>query len=265
MEKSKNVLFFVLSVFLAVAIIFGSAFMVKNLGWFKQPITVAISDSGKVVYNPDQVEVSLSVVTKGINPDSVQAENDKKMTAIVEYLKALGVKEEDIKTTSYNLYPEYDQGGEIVPPGAVGNEAMEFYRPNTYKIIGYTLEQSLSFKSKEIGKIGEIVGGLTDKGANRVNSIWFSLSDEKTEELKAEAREKAVAKAKKELETMKSLYGLKKAKLVSINDYPVYPSVRYGDLKAMGVGGDAEVSNVSPIEAGTGELEVQVSLTYELK
>ncbi len=268
-EKIKNILLTTLSVFLVVATVFGSVFMAKSLGWFKQPTIISISGSGKVTYKPDLAEISVSVITKEKDSETVQLKNDEKMAAIIGYLKDSGVKEEDIKTISYNLYPEYQQGPEAVPmssvPGSPIVSSPEYYYPNTFKIIGYTLDQSLSFKVRDISRVGAIVGGLSDKGANQVSGISFSLSDEKTEELKAEAREKAVEKAKKELEITKSLYGFKKAKLLSINDYPVYPSVMYQDMKALGAGGKGAPSNVSPIEAGTGELEVQVNLTYELR
>ena len=207
------------------------------------------------------------MITKEKDSETVQVKNDEKMTAIVSYLKDSGVKEEDIKTVSYNLYPEYQQVDEAAPMSSAPgfSTSPEYYYPDTFKIIGYTLDQSLSFKVRDIAKVGAIVGGLSDKGANQVSGISFSLSDEKTEELKAQAREKAVEKAKKQLEITKSLYGFKKAKLLSINDYPVYPSVTYQDMKALGAGGEGMPSNVSPIEAGTGELEVQVNLTYELR
>ncbi|KKT86240.1 MAG: hypothetical protein UW85_C0005G0030 [Parcubacteria group bacterium GW2011_GWA1_Parcubacteria_45_10] len=247
LEKAKKILFLVLSVFLGAMTLFGSVISWNYIGSFR-PVTASILGTGKMIYKPDQAEVSLSVVSKGLNPESVQSDNDEKMSEIVNYLKDSGVKEEEIKTVSYNLYPEYEQGENYL---------------NTFRIIGYTLEQGLSFKVKDISSVGKLVGGLSGKGVNRINGISFSLSDEKTEELKVQAKEKAVAKAKFELEKTKSLYGLKRARLISISDYQNYPSPIYRDAKAYGLGGEA--SSISPIQIGTGELEVNVSLLYELK
>ena len=249
MEKSKNVLFIVLSVFLALAALFGSVLVWKYV-WMFQATTMSLSASGKAYYKPDVAEVSVSVVTKGVNPDSVQTENDRKMTGVIDYLKSSGVKEDDIKTVGYNLFPEYEQTENGM---------------NTLRIAGYTLTQTIFFKVREISSTPKIIGGLPDKGINNISGVSFSLSDEKFEEVRAEAQGKAVAKAKGELEKTKSLYGFKKAKLVSINSTPIYPTAFYRDMKALGMGGETPSSSISPIQAGTGELEVSVNLNYELR
>ena len=246
MEKMKNILFSVLAVFLLAATGFGSVWAWNELV-SSQSTLVNLSSSGKVYYKPDLAEASVSVVTKGKEPQTVQSDNDATMTGILDYLKTAGVKEEDIKTTGYYLYPEYKTG----PDGAV----------NTLEIIGYTLSQNIVFKVREISKVPEIIGGLPAKGTNTINGISFFLSDEKTEELKAQAMEKAVAKTKQELEKTKALYGFRKARLINISSYPTF----YGNEKmALGMGGDGGAS-LAPIQPGTGELEMQVSLVYELK
>ncbi|KKU17248.1 MAG: Ribose ABC transporter, substrate-binding protein, partial [Parcubacteria group bacterium GW2011_GWC1_45_9] len=137
-------------------------------------------------------------------------------------------------------------------------------------LLGVVANGTLSIRTSPVDKgvlavlvasiLATIFAGDWAKG---LFGISFSLSDEKTEELKVQAKEKAVAKAKFELEKTKSLYGLKRARLISISDYQNYPSPIYRDAKAYGLGGEA--SSISPIQIGTGELEVNVSLLYELK
>jgi len=250
MEKSKNILFGVLSVFLLAATVLGSVW-----GWnsfaSSRATLVNLSSSGKVYYQPDLAEVSVSVITKGADPKVVQAQNDTKMTGLIEYIKSAGVKAEDIKTAGYNLYPEYAQNEE----GGL----------DTLKIAGYTLSQNIVFKVRDLSRVPEIIGALPGQGANSIDGVGFSLSDEKTEELKAQAMEKAVSKARQELEKTKTLYGFRSARLLNISSYPVYSPTLYRTEKlGLGMGGDVG-SSISPIQPGTGELEVQVSLVYELK
>ncbi len=92
MEKTKNILFATLSGFLVVATVFGLVVLVNYLGELKQPTKISISGSGKVAYKPDLAEVSVSVITKEKDSETVQVKNDEKMTAIVSYLKDSGVK-----------------------------------------------------------------------------------------------------------------------------------------------------------------------------
>ena len=76
--------------------------------------------------------------------------------------------------------------------------------------------------------------------------------------------EKAVPKTKQELEKTKALYGFRKARLINISSYPLYPTFYGNEKMALGMGGDGGAS-LAPIQPGTGELEMQVSLVYELK
>lgn len=264
MEKTKQMLFAVLTIFLGFLTVFGIFWGIKSLvsSDLGKPIVMTISGQGKVSYIPDQAEVSFSVITKGPEAKSVQAENDQKMAKVIEFLKSSGVKEEDIKTVSYNLYPEYAQIGEIVPMSV---QVSSYYRTDTSKIIGYTLDQSVNVKIKNTSKIGELVGELSVNGANRINSVSFSLTDAKADLLRDQARQKAISDAKMELLSLKGLYGFKRAKLVGINDYPYYPSPMYRDMKAYGIGGGAESVSTAPIEAGSGEYQVNISLTYEFR
>ncbi|OGY38785.1 MAG: hypothetical protein A2418_02575 [Candidatus Brennerbacteria bacterium RIFOXYC1_FULL_41_11] len=256
-EKIKGILLAALATSLVVATVLGSAVVLKQLGVLKQPTVITISGSGKESYTPDKAEITLSVITKDKDSGVAQSKNDEKMAKIVNYLKDSGVKEEDIQTTSYNLYPEYEQGKGLEP------SSPEYYYPNTFKIIGYTLDQGLSFKIKDLSKVGTIIGGLSDKGISQIGGVYFSLSDEKMEELKTKAKEKAVAKAQIELEKTKNLYGFKKSKLISINDYPVYPMPIYRGVDDLKV--SSTPANEASIQVGEGELEVQVSLVYELR
>jgi hypothetical protein len=248
----KNILFSALSLFLVVGTVLGIIFFFRviDYSFSGAPTAVTVSGEGKVLYKPDLVEISVSVITKGKEAEIVQIENDKKVQVVVDYLKEKGIKEEDIKTRYYSLYPGYEQTEK-------GADAL--------KIAGYTLNQGLFFKVREIESVGNILGGLTEKGINNIESISFGLSDEKTEELRLQAREQAIEKAKTEFEKIKSQLGFKKVHLVSISDSGYYPyPVPYLERTATGMGGKG-LSSVSPIQAGTGEIIVNVSLSYRAK
>lgn len=212
--------------------------------------TISVSGQGKVTYTPDIADVDASLITKGIDPAKVQQDNDAKMAAVVSYLKQQGIQDKDIKTTSYSLYPEYQQGPNVT---------------DTSKIVGYTLNQGVEFRARDISKVGAIVGGLSQAGANSVGGISFSLSDEKMEALSLQAKQQGIQKAETELAAMKSVLGFRTARLVSVGTSVIWPQPYQASYKTLGMGGGDASSVPAPIQAGTGEVTVPVSMTYDIR
>ena len=70
--------------------------------------TISFSAEGKIVAKPDVALITVSIVTQDVDANKVQADNNKKMTAVVNFLKNNGIKEDDIKTSAYSLNPQYD-------------------------------------------------------------------------------------------------------------------------------------------------------------
>jgi hypothetical protein len=204
---------------------------------------IYFSGQGKVYTKPDIVFVDFSVVTQGANIDSVQEANTQKMNNVIEFLKGFGIEEKDIKTTNYNLYPQYNYENNRIP-----------------QIIGYQINQTLSVKIREIDKAGEILKKVVNTGINQVNSFRFGVEDD--EVIKEEARKIAIEDAKQKAEALASEIGIRLGKVVgfSENSNDIVPM--YDSYKAYGMGGASGTPNV---EAGENEIIVNVTLTYEIK
>ncbi|MBI1974863.1 MAG: SIMPL domain-containing protein [Parcubacteria group bacterium] len=206
--------------------------------------TIFVTGSGKAVAKPDIAEVSFSVVSEGTVPASVQSLNDQKVSSVVEFVKSWGVDEEDVKTTSYNLSPQYVYDEDVKEPP---------------KIIGYTLTQSLSVKVRDIAMAGEVVGGLTDAGANQIYGITFSVDD--PEPLNTQAREEAVMKARVEAATIAKSLGVRLGKVLSMSESSNFVPAPF----ALGGAGGGIAFEKAPIEPGTLEFSVSVSITYSIR
>ena len=213
--------------------------------------------TGKAVVNvkPDVAVVSIAVVTQGKDAKSAQADNDAKVTAVRDFLKGSGIVDGDIKTSNYNLYPQYDYD--------YCNRQKDLNSSNTYctpQIVSFEMNQSLEFKVRDFDKLGDIVGQVTQKGANQIHGITFTIED--PDKYRQDAVVDAIAKAKEKAEVYAKATGFKLGKIVSIyeNSY-VPPMPYYADGK-----GGAEMNQVgSPIEAGSQEVSVEMSITYEIK
>ncbi len=56
--------------------------------------------------------------------------------------------------------------------------------------MGYEITQTLEVKIRDLAKIGDIIQGATDAGANQVGDLQFTV--DKEEEFKKQARTEAI-------------------------------------------------------------------------
>jgi len=241
-----------LSLVLVIALIALISVEVKNL--ITSPVdlsktrSVTMTAEGKVTAKPDTATVNFSVVTQGKDASQVQSDNDKKMTKVVDYLKSKGVKQEDIKTSGYNLYPQYDYNAKPAgePPA----------------ISGYNLNQSVTAKVRALDTVSAIVGGLTANGVNQIDNLSYFIDD--PDSLKAKAREDAITKAKAKAQELANNLGVKLGRIINFSEGSGSTPVPYYDYMSAGKGGSGG-SAASPVEPGGQDVTVDVTLTFELK
>lgn len=206
--------------------------------------TINVSGQGKIFAKPDIGQVDLSVVTEAEAVAKAVSDNNEKMNKINQAMKEMGVKEDDLKTASYNINPKYK------------------YDKGQSSIIGYEVNQTLQVKIRDLSKASQILEKAASSGANQVGSLTFTFDDQ--EKLKAEARAKAIEQAKTKAKEMSSALGIKLGKITGFNEYSVdgNSGAFYGIGGAEGKGGAV----VAPqIQAGQNEIIINVDLTYEVK
>ena len=214
----------------------------------------SVSGEGKVTAVPDVAEFNFSVITEGGKDlGQLQKQNVEKVNMAIAFAKSKGVDEKDIKTQSYQVEPRYQyfscprEGGPCPPP----------------EIVGYTVRQNVQVKVRDFNKVGELLGGAVQNGANSVSGLAFTIDD--PFKVQNDARAEAIRKAKEKAEAIATAGGFRLGRLLSIEEqeggvprpYPLY-------LKesAVGLGG----ADIAPtIEPGSEEVMVTVSLRYEIK
>jgi uncharacterized protein YggE len=212
----------------------------------QNPNVISFSGEGKIFAKPDIAMVTLSVVTESKTVADVQKKNTEKMNKVIDFLKGFGIEDKDIKTTNYNLYPRYDYSQ---------------YSSKMPQIIGYEITQSLEVKMRNLDKVGDILEGSVNAGANQIYSLYFKV--DKDEEFKAQAKELAIKDAKKKAEETAKQLGVRLGKLSGYSEGGgYYPPIYSNYDKAIGVGGGGE--SAPNIQTGENEILVNVTLTYEI-
>ncbi len=205
--------------------------------------TFMVSAEGKEIVIPNIAELRIGLISEGKNLVEVQKENTERFNRVINFLKGQGINEKDIKTENYSINPKYRYD-------------------KVTEIIGYTVSQTLIVKVRDLNKIGAILSGAVENGANNVSGPNFTVEDEKV--YLDKAREKAIKEAREKAEMIAKTAGFRLGKIISINESSYTPIPIYMKTLEMGAGG-AEVMPMPSIEPGSQEIRITVTLTYEIK
>ena len=161
--------------------------------------TISFNGEGKVLAKPDVAAISLSIVTEAVTSKAAQDDNSSKSKAVSDFLKKQGVEEKDIKTTGYNIYPQY--------------RYPQYDKP---EIRGYQVNQTMEVKVRDLGKVSSILDGVVSAGVNQVNSLSFEIDE--PEKLKAEARQKAIEDARSKADELEDQLGVNLGKIINFSE-----------------------------------------------
>lgn len=120
-----------------------------------------VNGKGMVEAEPDMALMSVGVITKDKNIESAQNLNDQISKKLINSLLQLGIAKEDIKTSSYSIYPEYE------------------YIEEKQILTGYNVTHILEVKVKDINMVGEVIDTAVKNGASQINRVDFTIEDAK--------------------------------------------------------------------------------------
>ena len=213
----------------------------------QEPRTVTVSAQGTSKAVPDKAEITFGVTTHSKTPDAAQKENAEKIDKVIAHLKERGIEEKSIRTSSYNLYPEYD------------------YSNNTQKIIGYQVRTSLTVSDQEIGDAGDIVSECIGLGINDVENFRFYASS--YDEAYEDALRAAVTAAGAKAAVLAECTGDTLGPVLSLSEGYQNTSYRYAKANyAMAEEAAADASGFGmAVMPGEASITAQVTVTYQLQ
>lgn len=217
----------------------------------------SVTGEGKVVAVPDVAQFSFGIITEGGNNIAdIQKENTQKANRAIALLKNSGVEDKDIKTSNYNLQPRYQY---FSCEAGKNSKAKPCPPPET---VGYTINQTVSVKIRDIENAGEILSGVVQSGVNSVSELSFTI-DDKTE-IENKARQEAIADAMKKAESVAKAGNFNLGKILSIYENQPYSYASFS--KGMGGAVMSEESDMAPsIEEGSQDIQINVNITYEIR
>ncbi|OHB24298.1 MAG: hypothetical protein A2542_01235 [Parcubacteria group bacterium RIFOXYD2_FULL_52_8] len=261
-ERTKNWLG-VAGIIVLLAIAWAALSVANSLSASIQPSSFrsfSVSGEGKVDATPDIAAISFGVVTEGgKDVNTLQAENTKKMNAIIDLLKKNGVAAKDLQTSNYSIQPR-TQYYDCATTRSSGSSAVVCPPPST---VGYTISQQVSVKIRDFSKIGTILSGVATAGANNISDLRFTIDD--PEAAQAAARAEAIEKAKAKALAVARAGGFRVGRLLSIEEGNMPTPYYYERATAQSLKVSDAGSAAPAIEPGSQDVEITVSLRYEIR
>ena len=161
--------------------------------------TITVTGSASVTLKADYARISVGVSSKAATVEQAANENNAAIFAVIEALKEAGVAEEDIATSNYSVYAEYDYA-------SFGGQ----------KLTGYNVTNQLTVIIRDMEHIGATLDKATAAGANNIYNIEFLST--KADEAQDEATVYAVQDAMRRAKLLASAAGLNLGGIKSISD-----------------------------------------------
>lgn len=205
---------------------------------------IVVNGEAVVQATPDRAFVSVSVESRDKNPGAAQRQTATAMDAVRKKLAQTGVKDDQIRTISYDLQLEFDfDKGRQVPRGYVARDVIEV-------------------RLDDITQVGTVIDASVGAGATDIGGVRFDLKDRDT--LEREALKRAVADGRARADAAAAGAGVAVASVLRIEEQHVFAPPPGPQPMMMRVAA-AEAAPPTQIDAGQIEIRARVTLTAALR
>lgn len=260
--------------------------------------TITVPGHGEVDATPDLATFTWTVSATAKDIAGSQSAAAAKSNAAIAFLKAQGVKDEDISTQNYNTNEQYQNKSvpcaysvsaptpgvttvsndaplgsreamsSVAPvaPSAAGSAPTYIVCPPTTssEVVGYTTSQTVSVKIHKVTqgdtRVSTLVSGVGKAG---VKPSDVSFSFENPEALKASARSMAIANARTDADRLAKDLGVDLGQVIGYNDNNYGGGVMYGVKSVAPQAMDA--ASVPQLPVGQSTVTSDVNVTYTIR
>lgn len=217
--------------------------------------SITVRGEGEVMARPDIGSFNFSVTAEADDAAAAQTDSAQKTNAVLAFLTESGVEEKDVKTSGYSLNPKYRYETQVCAPNM-------YCPPGDPIIDGYTVTQTVEVKVRDLDKSGDLISGVGERGATNISGLSFTVDDESN--LKADAREAAIADAKEKAKVLANQLGVRLVRIMSYYEEEAYmPYYGGGDMM---MSARAEVAQMAPsFPVGQNETKSVVNITFEVR
>jgi len=224
---------------LAAVLAVGTLLAAPALAEDTPPPTISVIGEATVSVAPDLAQIDGGVTTEAKTAREASEANNAAMGKVLLALKGAGIEEKDFQTSRLSLQPQN-------APNRSGPSA----------IVGYRASNRVTIRVRDVTKVASVIDTLVGAGANDIGGINFTVSQ--ASKLLDEARERAIADARRKAEIYAKAAGVTLGSPLSISEEGSPGPIPYRKMAA-GMAASA------PVAQGEETLQVTVNVSWLIK
>jgi uncharacterized protein len=203
------------------------------------PPAISVSGEASVSAPPDLAMIDAGVASDAKSAREATDANNNAMAKVLLALKNAAIDDTDYQTSRLSLQPQYAPN-----------------RPGQSTVTGYRASNRVTIKLHDVNKVAGVIDTLVGAGANDIGNIYFTVAE--PSKLLDQAREKAVADARRKAEIYAKAAGVTLSSPLSISeDGTPTPMFRVKTLAAP--------ATPTPVAQGEETLSITVSVIWGIK
>ena len=205
------------------------------------PSAISVTGEATVSVAPDQAQIDGGVTSDAKTAREASEANNAAMGKVLLALKGAGIDEKDYQTSRLSLQPQF------ATPSKVTERA---------GIVSFRASNRVTVRIRDVTKVANVIDVLVGAGANEIGGINFTVTQ--ASKHLDEAREKAIADARRKAEIYAKAAGVTLGEPISISEEGAPGPVFRSKMAAPMAAG-------APVAQGEETLSVTVSVTWAIK
>jgi uncharacterized protein YggE len=226
---------------LAFAVVTATWLAAPALAQTMPPPAISVTGEATVSVAPDQAQIDGGVTSDAKTAREASDANNAAMGKVLLALKGAGIEEKDYQTSRLSLQPQF--ATPKVAERAPG-------------IVSFRASNRVTVKIRDVTKVANVIDVLVGAGTNDIGGINFTVTQ--ASKHLDEAREKAIADARRKAEIYAKAAGVTLGEPISISEEGAPTPVFRGKMAAPMAAG-------APVAQGEETLSVTVSVTWAIK
>lgn len=205
------------------------------------PARMTVTGEGRVTAVPDMATVTLGVSSEAATAQAAMDQTSERVAALLSALQADGIAARDIQTSGLSLGPVWSHPRDGAEPP---------------RITGFSAQNTVTVRVRKVDELGGLLDAVISRGVNTLHGVSFGLQD--PEPRRDEAREAAVADARRKAELYAGAAGVELGAIRSISEEMAMPGPQ--PMYRM----EAAMAQSVPVAAGEAEVTAHVTIVWEL-
>jgi uncharacterized protein YggE len=205
------------------------------------PPAISVTGEANLSVAPDQAQIDAGVTSDAKTAREASDANNAAMGKVLLALKGAGIEEKDYQTSRLSLQPQF-----ATPKAA----------ERAPGIVSFRASNRVTVRIRDVTKVANVIDVLVGAGANDIGGINFTVTQ--ASKHLDEAREKAIADARRKAEIYAKAAGVTLGEPISISEEGAPVPVFRGKVAAPMAAG-------APVAQGEETLSVTVSVSWAIK